>query len=114
MWKSNQSAKYLCDLEPWYEQGQKIFFSYISKENVFGYTESPYYATSDTYFLWPGENSIEINYFFIIAYLNSELVKFLFSAKNIKIKRSKTKLENNLAIPNMNIETKREFFKRKK
>ncbi|MEJ2276996.1 MAG: TaqI-like C-terminal specificity domain-containing protein [Candidatus Lokiarchaeota archaeon] len=105
IWKSNQSAKYLCDLEPWYEQGQKIFFSYISKENVFGYTESPYYATSDTYFLWPGENSIEINYFFIIAYLNSELVKFLFSAKNIKIKRSKTKLENNLAIPNMNIET---------
>ena len=35
----------------------------------------------------------------MIAYLNSKLVRFLFNAKNIRIKRSKTKLEDDLPIP---------------
>ena len=43
----------------------------------------------------------EVDYFFLIAYLNSKLVKFLFKAKNIMIKRSKTKLEENLPLPNL-------------
>jgi hypothetical protein len=42
----------------------------------------------------------------MIAYLNSELVSFLFKAKNITIKRSKTKLEHGLPIPSLkNFET---------
>ena len=69
---------------------------------MFGYTNSSYLATSDTYFLWPKSSEREINYLFIIAYLNSKLVHFLFKAKNISIKRSKTKLEFGIPLPNLN------------
>jgi hypothetical protein len=34
--------------------------------------------------------------------LNSNLVNFLFKAKNLSLKRSKTKLEQGLPIPNLN------------
>ncbi|MFX0070507.1 MAG: Eco57I restriction-modification methylase domain-containing protein [Candidatus Hermodarchaeota archaeon] len=91
----------LFDLEPLYDKGKKIFFKFISKNNTFGYTEDRYLATSDTYFLWPKESEEEIDYKFILAYLNSKLVSFIFKAKNISIKRSKTKLENEIPIPNL-------------
>ena len=91
----------LIDLEPFYSSGKKIFFKYITKENIFGYTEDSYYATSDTYFLWPKKSQINVDYPFLLGYLNSSLVKFLFKAKNITIKRSKTKLEFGLPIPNL-------------
>ena len=90
----------LVDLEPFYDNKQKIFFKFISNENVFGYSHDPYYATSDTYFLWPLINN-KIDYLFTIAYLNSKLVSFLYKAKNIIIKRSKTKLEHGLTIPSL-------------
>lgn len=89
------------DLEPYYENAPKIFFSYISNKNLFGFCSTPYYATSDTYFLWPQNVSSDIDYPFWLAYLNSKLVTFLFKAKNIKIKRSKTKLEYSLPVPNL-------------
>lgn len=90
------------DLEPFYDDYPKIFFPYISNKNTFGFCTSSYYATSDTYFLWPKEiNSHKIDYSFWVAYLNSKIVSFLFKAKNIKIKRSKTKLESNLPFPNL-------------
>ena len=91
----------LVDLEPFYDNSPKIFFKYISSKNIFGYSTDPYYATSDTYFLWPLANK-EIDYLFVIAYLNSKLVSFLYKAKNISIKRSKTKLEYNLPLPDSN------------
>ncbi|MFX1428393.1 MAG: Eco57I restriction-modification methylase domain-containing protein, partial [Promethearchaeota archaeon] len=91
----------LIDLEPSYDNGRKIFFKYISKHNIFGYTDTPYYATSDTYFLWPRFNENSINFLFLLAYLNSSLVTFLYKAKNITIKRSKTRLEYGLPIPNI-------------
>ncbi|MFX1444812.1 MAG: Eco57I restriction-modification methylase domain-containing protein, partial [Promethearchaeota archaeon] len=75
----------LIDLEPFYDHHKKIFFKYISSENLFGFTEKPYYATSDTYFLWPKSIVKDIDYHFILAYLNSKIVAFLFKAKNIKI-----------------------------
>ena len=59
------------------------------------------YATSDTYFLWKKYPDKEIDYPFILAYLNSKIVRFLFNAKNITIKRSKTKLEQGLPIPHI-------------
>jgi len=90
----------LLDLEPLYDNNQKIFFKYISNENVFGYSQDPYYATSDTYFLWPLTNN-KIDFLFTLAYLNSKLVSFLYKAKNINIKRSKTKLEHGLPMPNL-------------
>jgi adenine-specific DNA-methyltransferase len=90
----------LVDLEPFYDNKQKIFFKFISNENIFGYSQEPYYATSDTYFLWPLTNK-KIDYLFTLAYLNSKLVFFLYKAKNINIKRSKTKLEHGLPIPNL-------------
>jgi len=93
----------LVDLEPFYDNGPKIFFKYISEINMFGFTDNPYFATSDTYFLWPISNYDKGTYYFLIAYLNSKLVKFLFKAKNISIKRSKTKLENGLMIPNLEL-----------
>jgi adenine-specific DNA-methyltransferase len=93
----------LINLEPYYDASPKIFFSYISKSNTFGYTEDPYFATSDTYFLWPKEGKNDIDYLFFIAFLNSKIVKFLFKAKNIKIKRSKTKLEDEIPIPNVKL-----------
>jgi len=93
--------KKLINLEPYYDEGDKIFFSYISKLNVFGYTKDSYYATSDTYFLWLREGNNDIDYLFLLAYLNSKIVKFIFKAKNIMIKRSKTKLEEAIPIPNI-------------
>ena len=88
----------LLDLEPFYDKEQKIFFKYISNENIFGYSHDPYHATSDTYFLWPITNK-KIDYLFTLAYLNSKIVSFLYKAKNITIKRSKTKLEHGIPIP---------------
>ncbi len=93
----------LIDLEPLYDMSEKIFLRYISNENIFGYANTPYYATSDTYFLWPRFPTKQLDYAFIIAYLNSNLVKFIFKAKNISIKRSKTKLEYGLPIPNSDL-----------
>ncbi|MHA1986570.1 MAG: Eco57I restriction-modification methylase domain-containing protein [Promethearchaeota archaeon] len=90
----------LIDLEPSYDGKQKIFFKFISNKNIFGYAQEPYFATSDTYFLWPLPHA-KIDYLFTLAYLNSKLVSFLFKAKNIDIKRSKTKLENGLPMPNL-------------
>ncbi|MFW9987452.1 MAG: TaqI-like C-terminal specificity domain-containing protein, partial [Candidatus Odinarchaeota archaeon] len=92
----------LIDLEPYYDKGTKIFFKFISKENIFGYSTRPYYATSDTYFLWPKFPYEDLDILFTLAYLNSKVVRFLFKAKNISIKRSKTKLEYGLPIPNLN------------
>jgi len=91
----------LIDLEPLYDKAEKIFFKFISKENIFGYSNISYYATSDTYFLWPKVFDNKIDYLFILAYLNSKLIYFLFKAKNISVKRSKTKLEQGLPIPNI-------------
>ncbi|NVM37917.1 MAG: Eco57I restriction-modification methylase domain-containing protein [Candidatus Lokiarchaeota archaeon] len=97
----------LIDLEPLYENAEKIFFKFISKENNFGYSNNSYYATSDTYFLWPKYQKDKIDYLIILAYLNSKIIWFLFKAKNISIKRSKTKLEQGLPIPNLsNFENK--------
>ncbi|MFX1393859.1 MAG: Eco57I restriction-modification methylase domain-containing protein [Promethearchaeota archaeon] len=93
----------LIDLESLYDKSKKIFLKYISKKNIFGYSNSSYYATSDTYFLWPNSSKNDIDYLIILAYLNSKLVYFLFKAKNIQIKRSKTKLEYGLPVPNLNI-----------
>jgi adenine-specific DNA-methyltransferase len=92
----------LTDLEPLYDKSEKIFFKFISNENIFGYSNTSYYATSDTYFLWPKISSMDIDYLFLLAYLNSKLVYFLFKAKNLSIKRSKTKLEQSLPMPNLN------------
>lgn len=90
----------LTDLEPLYEKGNKIFIRYITDENVFGYSKEPYFATSDTYFLWPRILESEINYTLALAYLNSKLIHFIFKAKNITIKRSKSKLEQQLPFLN--------------
>ena len=93
----------LINLEPYYDKKPKIFFSYISNSNAFGYTTDSYYATSDTYFLWGKEGKKDIDNLFLLAYLNSKIVKFLFIAKNIMIKRSKTKLEEEMPIPNISL-----------
>ena len=99
--KENNGIKNLVSLEESYECGKKIFFKYISDNNTFGYSDTQYFATSDTYFLWPKRSEDDIDYLFLLAYLNSRIIYFLFRAKNIKIKRSKTKLEYNLPIPFM-------------
>jgi hypothetical protein len=98
---NGSSAQEKINLEPFYENFPKIFFPYISDTNIFGFSSTPYYATSDTYFLWPHNINSNIDYHFWLAYLNSKLVTFLFKAKNIRIKRSKTKLEYNLPFPNL-------------
>lgn len=105
---SKNDEKKLTDLEPFYNNRKKIFFKFISNKNIFGYSEGPYYATSDTYFLWPKFAENELEYPFFVAYLNSKLVYFLFKAKNISIKRSKTKLENQLPFPNIKLFTSKE------
>ena len=92
----------LVNLEPYYDKRPKIFFSYISNSNIFGYSDSEYYSTSDTYFLWLREGN-DIDYLFLIAYLNSKIMNFLFKAKNIMIKRNKTKLEEEIPIPNISL-----------
>jgi len=97
----------LTNLEPLYDKAEKIFFKFISKKNVFGYSNTSYYATSDTYFLWLKYSDVKIDYLFILAYLNSKLVYFIYKAKNLSIKRSKTKLELGLPIPHLsNFENK--------
>ncbi len=99
-------------LEPYYENQKKIFFSYISKENVFGFARVPFYATSDTYFLHNDGKTAD--YLFLIAYLNSKLMKFIFYAKGLEIKRSKSKLENEIPIisyENLKTQEKRDIYK---
>ncbi|MFW9972737.1 MAG: Eco57I restriction-modification methylase domain-containing protein [Candidatus Odinarchaeota archaeon] len=98
---NEKSNNIILDLEPLYESHPKIFFKFISDKNIFGYSNRQYYATSDTYFLWPKTKARNIDYLFILAYLNSKIVFFLYKSKNIKIKRSKTKLEQALLIPNL-------------
>lgn len=98
---NGSGAQEKINLEPFYENFPKIFFPYISNKNIFGFSSTSYYATSDTYFLWPHNINSNIDYHFWLAYLNSKLVTFLFKAKNIRIKRSKTKLEYNLPFPNL-------------
>ena len=98
-----RNKRKVINLEPYYDKESKIFYSYISKSNMFGYTKDSYYATSDTYFLWLREGKNDIDHLFLLAYLNSKIVKFLFRAKNIMIKRSKTKLEEDIPIPNIKI-----------
>ncbi|MBD3211346.1 MAG: N-6 DNA methylase [Candidatus Lokiarchaeota archaeon] len=97
--RSEDNSSRLVFLQEHYEKAKKIFFPYISDKNIFGYSDEPFFATSDVYFLWPKIPEEKIDYNFLLAYLNSEIVHFLFHAKNIKIKRSKTKLENSLPIP---------------
>jgi adenine-specific DNA-methyltransferase len=97
---ANSNEK-LTDLEPFYDHAEKIFFKYISKDNTFGYSNTSYYATSDTYFLWPKYPENKVDYLFFLAYLNSSIVNFIYKAKNISIKRSKTKLEQGLSMPNL-------------
>jgi hypothetical protein len=90
--------KKLVNLEPLYDDGPKIFFKFISQENVFGYTSDQYYATSDTYFLW-SKKPTEFSLLFLLAYLNSKIVAFLFKSKSLAVKRSKTKIENGIPLP---------------
>ncbi|MFX1259097.1 MAG: hypothetical protein ACFFAN_14675, partial [Promethearchaeota archaeon] len=97
--KTNDKLIYL---EPFYDQGKKVFFKFISNKNIFGFSNTSYFATSDTYFLWPNCSIDNSDYLIILAYLNSKLVHFLFKAKNIRVKRSKTKLEDELPILNLN------------
>ncbi len=101
--KTEDGSEELVNLETYYDNNEKVFLKYISRNNIFGYSKEPYYATSDTYFLWPIDSKKEINYPFFLAYLNSKVVNFLFRAKNISIKRSKTKLEDNLPVPNLTV-----------
>ncbi len=98
---NEKNREKLLDLEPLYDSHLKIFFKFISDKNIFGYSNEQYYATSDTYFLWPKSKEKDIDYLFILAYLNSKIVHFLYKSKNITIKRSKTKLEQALPIPNL-------------
>jgi hypothetical protein len=90
--------KGLVNLEPLYDDGPKIFFKFISQENIFGYTSDQYYATSDTYFLW-SKKPTEFSLLFLLAYLNSKIVTFLFKSKSLAIKRSKTKIESGIPLP---------------
>lgn len=106
--KKERNKEILVDLEPFYDRSPKIFIRYITKENIFGFTNLSYYATSDTYFLWPKKSDKKIDYPFIVAFLNSKITSFLFTAKNIAIKRSKTKLEEGIPIPNL------EYFRSEK
>ncbi|MFO8018412.1 MAG: Eco57I restriction-modification methylase domain-containing protein [Promethearchaeia archaeon] len=97
--KNSKDTSQLLDLESYYDSHKKIFFKYILDTNEFGFSSQQYYATSDTYFIWKKFPELEIDYFLLIAYLNSKILRFLFKAKNVKIKRSKTKLESSIPIP---------------
>jgi len=90
--------KGLVNLEPLYDHSPKIFFKFISKENIFGYALDQYYATSDTYFLWP-KKATEFSLLFLLAYLNSKIVAFIFKSKSLAVKRSKTKIEDGIPLP---------------
>ncbi|MBY9017769.1 MAG: Eco57I restriction-modification methylase domain-containing protein [Candidatus Lokiarchaeota archaeon] len=91
----------LINLEPLYDKSPKIFFKFISHDNVFGYAIDQYYATSDTYFLWP-KKPIEFTSLFLLAYLNSNIVRFVFKARGLAMKRSKTKIEKGIPLPILN------------
>ncbi|MBY9003509.1 MAG: Eco57I restriction-modification methylase domain-containing protein [Candidatus Lokiarchaeota archaeon] len=99
----------LINLEPLYDKNPKIFFKFISQNNIFGYAIDQYYATSDTYFLWPRKPT-EFTSFFLLAYLNSNIVRFIFKSRGLAMKRSKTKIENGIPLPIFNkFESKEEI-----
>jgi len=91
----------LTNLEPLYDKSPKIFFKFISQDNVFGYAIDQYYATSDTYFLWP-KKPTEFTSLFLLAYLNSNIVRFVFKSRGLAMKRSKTKIEKRIPLPILN------------
>ena len=91
----------MVNLEPLYDNSPKIFFKFISDENIFGYALDQYYATSDTYFLW-SKTPTEFPLMFLLAYLNSKIVTFIFKSKSLAVKRSKTKIENGIPLPALN------------
>ncbi len=93
-----EKGRVLIDLEPLYDKSPKIFFKFISQENIFGYTKDQYYATSDTYFLWP-KKPAEFSCLFLIAYLNSNVVRFISKSRGLSMKRSKTNIEKRIPIP---------------
>ncbi len=95
--------KELMNLEPFYDAEPKIFFKFVSSENQFGFSNGVYYATSDTYFVWLKSSDLKEWMPFYLAYFNSKLFKFLFKAMNIALKRSKSKLENLLPVPDKNV-----------
>ncbi|TXT56159.1 MAG: Eco57I restriction-modification methylase [Promethearchaeota archaeon] len=102
--KNYQGKRIKFDLEPKYESSEKIFFKYIMADNTFGYASEgdAYFGTSDTYFIWSRNFEDQVyDYPFLVSYLNSRLVHFIFKAQNIKIKRSKTQLERKLYLPNL-------------
>ncbi|MHA1497619.1 MAG: Eco57I restriction-modification methylase domain-containing protein [Promethearchaeota archaeon] len=96
-----ENGRGLINLEPLYDKSSKIFFKFISQDNVFGYAIDQYYATSDTYFLWP-KKPIEFTCLFLLAYLNSNIVRFVFKARGLTMKRSKTKIEKGIPLPIFN------------
>ena len=93
--------KNLVDLENFYDGSPKIFFKFISQDNIFGFCSEEYYATSDTYFLW-AKNNVNYEPYFTLAYLNSKIVNFIYKARNLALKRSKTKIERGIPIPILN------------
>jgi len=88
----------LISLEGLYDNSPKIFFKFVSRDNVFGYAIDQYYATSDTYFLWPKKPS-ELTPLFLLAYLNSSTVRFIYKSRGLALKRSKTKIEDGIPLP---------------
>ncbi|MDD4532798.1 MAG: Eco57I restriction-modification methylase domain-containing protein, partial [Bacilli bacterium] len=52
--------------------GEKIIAPYRSKGNIFGYTDRPWYAASDVYFI-TGKKHSDIKLKYILALLNSKL-----------------------------------------
>ncbi len=96
-----ENGRSLINLEPLYDKSPKIFFKFISHDNVFGYAMDQYYATSDTYFLW-SKKPTEFTSLFLLAYLNSNIVRFIFKSRGLAMKRSKTKIEKGIPLPIFN------------
>ena len=84
-------------LKEFYKKSPKIFYNYrVGNNNIFGFTNQKMVAVTDMYFFHKfGE---KINLYYILAYLNSKIIKFYFKERPIELHRHKSNVENDIPI----------------
>ncbi|MFW9873644.1 MAG: N-6 DNA methylase [Candidatus Thorarchaeota archaeon] len=84
-------------LEEFYKKSPKIFYNYrVGNDNIFGFTNQQMVAVTDMYFFH--KYGKKISTYYILAYLNSKIMKFFFKERPIELHRHKSNVENDIPI----------------
>jgi len=85
------------ELFEYYRKKPKIFYNYrVGNNNIFGFSKKHMVAATDMYFFHKyGE---KISTYYVLAYLNSKIMKFYFKERPIELQRQKSNVENDIPI----------------